>query len=222
MSDMTIERDDDVATLTLQRPAKKNALSIALRDEISDALDALADDGRVKVVVITGAGDTFSAGFDLKEFENTEPGFQEQLWASSDRYHRRVLSFPLPTVAAVNGAALAGGFDLATMCDMRVAADTAWFARPERLFGDIVYAVIHDLLGGALARDLTLTGRRVHAPEALAIHLVDRVVPAPELADAARHLARTIAEAPRDVLVRTKAKIIARTGIPTNTGTLAM
>src|SRR5438270_11031683 len=122
---------DSCVTLTIDRADKKNALSIAVRDEISDALDRLADDEAVKVVVITGAGDTFSAGFDLKEFDRLhEDDFAAALWASSDRWHRTLIEFPLPTIAAVNGAALAGGFDLAVMCDLRVAADGARFAHP--------------------------------------------------------------------------------------------
>ncbi len=131
---------DGIATLTLNRPEKKNALSIALRDELSDALAALAADERVKAVVVTGAGDAFCAGFDLKEFQRvSEPGFGDRLWASSDRYHRACLEFPLPMIAAVNGAALAGGFDLAVMCDIRIAAETARFGHPEITFGDVVY-----------------------------------------------------------------------------------
>ncbi len=99
-----------VATVTLDRADKKNALSIELRDRISDALDALAADEDVKVVVLTGEGNVFSAGFDLKEFETAieDPPFGERLWASSDRYHRTVFEFPLPVVAAVNGPAIAG------------------------------------------------------------------------------------------------------------------
>ena len=94
---------DGIATLTLDRPERKNALSIELRDQISDTLDALdafAADESVRVVVITGAGDAFSSGFDLGEFETAleDPAFAEKLWASSDRYHRTVLDFPLPIV----------------------------------------------------------------------------------------------------------------------------
>ena len=87
---------DGIATLTLDRPERKNALSVELRDRISDVLDALAADEAVRVVVLTGEGDVFSAGFDLKEFERAveDPAFGEQLWASSDRYHRTVLRVP--------------------------------------------------------------------------------------------------------------------------------
>ena len=76
-----------------------------------------------------------------------------------------MLRFPLPTVAAVNGPALAGGFDLAVLCDLRVAATTARFAHPERTFGDVVYGPLHDLVGGAVARELCFTGRVVDATD---------------------------------------------------------
>src|SRR5207247_145660 len=109
---LLVERGDGFATLTLNRPAKRNALSVELRDAISDALDELATDSAIKAVVITGAGPVFSAGFDLSEFERAagDEAFGRDLWASSDRYHETVLRFPLPTLAAINGPALAGGF----------------------------------------------------------------------------------------------------------------
>ena len=204
---------EGVATITLNRPEKRNALSIAVRDAVSDALDRLAADDEVKVVVVTGAGAVFSAGFDLREFE--QPELADELWASSDRFHRAWLEFPLPTVAAVNGPALAGGFDLAVMCDVRVASETARFAHPELSFGDVVYGPLHDLVGGAVARDLCLTGRSMEAPEALTAGLVAAVVPPGELAAHAAATAAAIARAPREVLVRTKAKFIRRAAVVT-------
>jgi enoyl-CoA hydratase/carnithine racemase len=208
------EPADGIATITLNRPEKKNALSIAVRDEFSNALERLASLDTVKVVVIIGAGDTFSAGFDLREFDRLDDdAFAKTLWASSDRWHRACLEFPLPLLAAVNGPALAGGFDLAVMCDVRVAADTARFAHPEITFGDVVYGPLHDLVGGAVARDLCFSGRAVDAQEALRLHLVSTVVPVTELPAAAASFAAQIARAPRDVLLRTKAKAIRRSGV---------
>jgi enoyl-CoA hydratase len=203
-----------VRQLTLNRADKKNALSIDLRDEMSDVLDAMARDDSVKVVVVTGAGDTFSAGFDLKEFDDLDDeGHASRLWESSDRWHRTLIEFPLAIVAAVNGPALAGGFDLAVMCDVRLAATTARFAHPEQAFSDVVYGPLHDLVGGAVARDLCLTGRSVVAEEALGLQLVSMVVPREDLEREALAVASRISRAPRDVLLRTKAKAIRRAGV---------
>ena len=196
--------------MTLNRPEKKNALSIALRDEVSGALEVLASDDEVKTVVLTGAGDVFSAGFDLGEFNLDGVDDQRRLWESSDRFHMACLSFPLPLVAAVNGPAIAGGFDLAVMCDLRIAADTARFAHPEQAWSDVVYGPLHDLVGGGVARDLCFTGRSVDADEALALGLVSQVVPAADLPAATAEVADAVARAPRDVLLRMKAKVIRR------------
>ena len=215
MSDvLLVERRGDHAWLTLNRPDKRNALSVELRDAISDALDVLAQDENMKCVVITGAGSVFSAGFDLKEFDRAagDDDFSRELWASSDRYHDTVLRFSLPTIAAINGAALAGGFDLAILCDLRVAANTARFAHPERTFGDVVYGPLHDLVGGAVARDLTIGGRELDAHEALTVHLVNDVVAPEELIAATEAVVARVCAAPRAVLMRTKAKALRRAG----------
>lgn len=211
--------DDGIVTLTLNRPDRKNALSIALRDAVSDALDQLALDDEVRVVILTGAGTVFSAGFDLDEFDTDDP---DRLWASSDRFHQTCLRFPLPLVAAVNGPAVAGGFDLAVLCDIRLAASTAWFGHPEREHFSVVYSPLHELVGGAVARDLCFTGRRVDAAEALALRLVSRVVPPGELSAATEETARQIAVADRSVLVSMKEKAVARAGIGPNTATLEL
>jgi enoyl-CoA hydratase/carnithine racemase len=204
---------DGVATVTLRRAEKMNALSIAVRDAVADALDALAVDESIRVVVLTGDGPVFSAGFDLKEFEEPDPDFQRELWASSDRFHSAVLRFPLPLVAAVNGPALAGGFDLAVMCDLRIVADTARFAHVEYAWTEVVYRPLRELVGGSLARELTLTGRFVDADEALRIGLANSVVPADQVVDQAVRVATAIAAMPRDIAIRSKAKIIRAAGI---------
>jgi len=211
-----------IAVLTLDRPDRRNALSVALRDEISDHLDALGADDDLKVLVITGAGTVFSAGFDLREFERaaSDPAFAEVLWASSDRYHHAVAEFPLIAIAAVNGPAVAGGFDLALLCDLRVAASTATFSHPEYAFGDVVYGPLHDLVGGALARELCLTGRVLSADEARAAQLVTEVVEPDQVLAASLALAERVAVAPRAQLAKTKAKALARSGLVREAGTL--
>ncbi len=210
-----------VALLTLNRPDKKNALSMALRAEASDVLDELAGDDSVDVVVVTGAGDTFTSGFDLREFEQAmdDEAFGERLWASSDRWHRAWLDFPVATIAAVNGPAIAGGFDLAVMCDLRVVATAARFSHPEISFGDVVYGPLHDLVGGSLARDLVLSGRTVEADEAYRAGLANRLAPDHQVVDRAVELAEAVTVAPHDVLRRTKAKIQRRSRT-TEPGTL--
>ncbi len=202
--------------LVLNRPEKRNALSVALRDAVSDVLEAVARDETVKCAVVTGTGDVFSAGFDLSEFRRAadDPEFSRALWASSDRFHHALLRFPLPLIAAVNGPALAGGFDLAICCDVRIAADTARFAHPEFTFGDVVYSPLHELVGGAIARDLCLTGRSLDAQEALALRLVSEVTPRDALDVAIERIVKRIDGAPRDRLMRTKAKAISRAAIP--------
>jgi len=222
VSDLVVQRHDEHAVLTLDRADKRNALSVALRDEISDALAALATDETIKCVVFTGAGPVFCAGFDLKEFDRAaaEPDFGRALWASSDRYHDAVLRFPLPTIAAVNGPALAGGFDLAIMCDLRIASTTARFAHPERRFGDVVYGPLHDLVGGAIARELAIGGRELDAQQALAWNVVGEVVEPDALAAAVDAAVARVCAAPRDVLLRTKAKALRRAGFSAESPTL--
>lgn len=213
----------EIALLTLNRPEKKNALTIALRDAVSDALDSLKAEAALKCAILTGAGTAFSAGFDFAEFQTaaSDPGFHRDLWASSDRYHRALLEFPLALIAAVNGPAMGGGMDTAVLCDIRIAADNASFGHPEAAFGDVVYAPLHDLIGGAAARELCLTGRKVDAAEALRLGLVSEVAPAQGLAARALAVAQTIARGPREIIMRTKGKIIARAGIAF-TATLAL
>ncbi len=212
--------DDGVAVLTLNRPEKKNALSIALREEAIAILGRLTGDEAVKALVVTGSGGCFSAGFDLREFAVTDAGHRERLWLSSDQFHHAVHRFPIPVIAAVDGIAHGGGFDLAVLCDLRVATQRAAFAHPEAAHGPVVYGPLHDLVGGAIARELVLTGREVGAAEALRLHLVTEVTSPDELTERALALARLVSRAPREVLLRNKAKFTARSAISPGTPTL--
>jgi enoyl-CoA hydratase/carnithine racemase len=209
---LEITVSDGIATLTLNRPDKRNALSIELRDTLAATLSAWHDDDAVKAVVLTGAPPAFSAGFDLAEF--SEPALARTIRHSSARYHRTVWSFPKPTIAAVNGAALGGGFDLAVLCDLRIASSDAGFAHPEVKFGaPPLFTPLRWIVGDGLARDLCLTGRRIDAEEALRIGLVSRVVSADSLLDEAQSVARQIAEAPLRTLVATKRYLTGNQGL---------
>jgi len=201
---ITAEVDEDgIATLTLNRRAKRNALSIEMRDEIEAALGSWYDDPAVRVVVLTGAGPAFCAGFDLEQFG--QEGLARRIFHSSASYHRTVWAFPKPIVAAINGPALGGGFDLAVLCDLRIAATEAAFGHPEIKFGaPPLFTPLRWIVGDGIARDLCLTGRRIDAAEAQRAGLVSRVVEPAGLIDEALGAARSIAEAPQATLQTTK------------------
>jgi enoyl-CoA hydratase/carnithine racemase len=203
---------DGIATLTLNRPEKRNALSIALRDAVSDTLESWVEDDAVRVVVLTGAPPAFSAGFDLGEF--ADPTLARTIRHSSGRYHRAVWSFPKPTIAAINGPALGGGFDLAVLCDLRLASAEAVLGHPEIKFGaPPLFTPLRWIVGDGIARDLCLTGRRIDADEALRIGLVSRVVAGEQLREEAQTVARLMAEAPQRTLQATKRYLAGNQGL---------
>ena len=195
--------DDGIAMVTLARAEKRNALSIRLRSELMATLAEWADDGHVRVVVLTGDGPSFSAGFDLSEF--AQPELARAIRHNSTAYHRALWNFPKPAIAAVNGPAMGGGFDLALLCDMRIASTDAVFGHPEIKFGaPPLFTPLRWIVGDGVARDLCLTGRPIGADEALRIGLVSRVVAPGALLEEALGAARQIAEAPQPALQTTK------------------
>lgn len=212
-SPLRIELDDDgIAVVTLNRPEKRNALSIRLRDELVEALSGWHDDPAVRVVVVTGAGETFSAGFDLDEFGQAE--LARQIFHSSARYHRVLWYYPKPVVSAVNGVAVGGGLDLAALCDLRIASSAASFGHPEIKFGaPPLFTPLRWIIGDGRARDLCLTGRRIGADEALSMGLVSRVVDSGDLLGEARSVAKQIAEAPQQALEMTKRYLTGSAGL---------
>ncbi len=192
-------REDGIGIITLNRPEKRNALSILMRQEISACLHGWLMDDRLGLVVMTGAGGAFCSGFDLEEFRQQDLFYE--ILDSSSRYHRDVWSFPKPTIAAINGPAVGGGFDLATLCDIRICADTAVFAHPEVKFGaPPLFTPLRWIIGDGLARDLCLTGRRIDAREAHRIGLVSTVEGEDILLERALQIGASILEAPRDTL----------------------
>ena len=167
---------DGVAVVKLNRPEKRNALSIALRTQVADALDALAGDAAVNCVVLTGAGSAFSSGMDVTEFGG-DAANRRSLFESSERLFGTVARCPVPILAAVNGPALAGGFVLALLCDVRLAGLRAQFGFPE--VGRYIppsYAAARAALAPGIARWLCLTGRIVDAGEARRFGIVGEVV----------------------------------------------
>jgi enoyl-CoA hydratase len=205
---LSLERREDVAIVTLQRPEKRNALSIDLRVELAEAFAALSEDAGVGSVVLTGAGPAFCAGMDTTQFGG-DRAHRERLVETSIACFRAVGQCAKPVVAAVNGPALAGGFALALLCDMRLAAEEASFGFPELPRGiPPSYAAARAALPAPVAAELTLTGRLLDAAGALRIGIVGAVYPADELMARAVELAGRIASGPREAITETKRRIL--------------
>ncbi len=210
---ITLEKDPPLVTITLNRPEKRNALSDALRRELTAAVRELGADDAISVAVLTGAGTAFCAGFDRSEFTPDPDTFaDESKWQSGRLMHEALQSFAKPLIGAINGPALGGGFDIAAQCDVRIASEAATFGHPEIKFGaPTLYTILSQIVGGAIARDLCLSGRRIDAGEAHRIGLVSSVVPPGRLMEEAGAYARTVAEAPLDALKAVKAGIVRET-----------
>lgn len=190
---------DRVAHLTLNRPDKRNALSFQLLDELTQALDEV-EKSAAEVVILTGAGKAFCAGMDLEELKTLVGKSHPENVADSRKMaqiFRRLYEFPKPTIAAVNGAAIAGGTGLATMCDFTLAVPEAKFGYTEVRIG-FVPAIVSSILvwqvGHKIARDLLLTGRIFDATEAHQLGLVNEVVDAGQLIKRAQELAMQLTE----------------------------
>jgi len=183
MSEPVLLRDDrdHVAWLTLNRPAARNALSVALMDALEGALDAIAGDASVHVVVIGAAGPAFCAGHDLKEMRaDPAQATQQALFAQCSRLMQAIVNLPKPVIARVHGIATAAGCQLVASCDLAVAAETAMFATPGvniGLFCSTPMVALSRAVGRKAAMEMLLTGDLIEAARAREIGLVNRVVP---------------------------------------------
>jgi len=200
---LSIERDGEVALVTLERPEKRNALSIELRIELAETFGRLGDDVGVGCVVLTGAGTAFCSGMDVTQFGG-DRDHKRRLVETSTLAFDAVGGCTRPVVAAVNGPAIAGGFALALLCDLRVASREATFGFPELPEGiPPSYASARAVLPAAVAQDLCLTGRIVDAAEASSLGVVRDVVEGDVVA-AGMELAHRVAGVPRAAVVETK------------------
>ena len=199
MTETILLRDDQygIATLTLNRPAARNALSIALMEQLDAALCAIAGDPAVRVVVIAANGPAFCAGHDMREMRAT-PTRQayEQVFATCCRLMQRIVALPQPAIARVQGAASAAGCQLVATCDLAVASAGATFATPGvniGLFCSTPMVALSRATGQKAAMEMLLTGEAIDAGHAKDIGLINRVVPASELTGQTNALARLIA-----------------------------
>ncbi len=189
--------DGHVATLTINRPDKLNALNIATRSRLVEELDDLAANDDIRVVIVTGAGEkSFIAGADIAEFEGRSPVEQFRVMTDSSVF-LAVDQFPKPIIAAINGFCLGGGCELALACDIRIASEKAKLGQPEINLGLLPGGGgtqrLPRLVGMGAALKMLYTGDFIRADEAHRIGLVDEVVPPDQLQARVKELADTIA-----------------------------
>lgn len=196
-STLLIDKQDGICTVTLNRPEAMNSLSLAMLGALHTALDEIAFDPEVRCVIVTGAGEkAFCAGADLKERAGMDPVQVRRCVAQIRGVMDKLENLPMPTIAAVNGAALGGGTELALACDLRVVAETAKMGLTETSLAIIPGAGgtqrLPRLIGRAKAKELIFTARRIDAAECLAIGLANRVVAPALLLEAAHGFAAEI------------------------------
>ena len=189
-----VERDGTTAVVTLNRPERRNALSLEMLEELTLAFRALDKDARV--AVLRGSGPAFSAGHDLSEMRSKDHAFYRQLFEACTTLMETLQDLAQPVIAQVHGLATAAGCQLAASCDIVVAAQEARFATPGvriGLFCSTPMVALSRAVGSKRAMEMLLTGEAISAQEALQSGLVSRVVPAAELESTVRGLAAKIA-----------------------------
>jgi enoyl-CoA hydratase len=197
MSRVVVEKADErVAIVRLNRPEARNALDLETREALAGHFATLGGDDTTRCIILTGGEKIFAAGADLRDM--VERTAIEMLVRRSERLWQSIADCPKPVIAAVNGYALGGGCELAMMCDLLIAADTAKFGQPEIKLGVLPgmggSQRLTRAIGKAKAMDLILTGRTIDAEEADRSGLVSRVVPADELIREAKAVATTISQ----------------------------
>ncbi|MSQ04167.1 MAG: crotonase/enoyl-CoA hydratase family protein [Myxococcales bacterium] len=215
MTAVRVEESGPVWTIVLDRPASRNAIDAETAGALSAAFERFEGDARARVAVLWGAGGHFCAGADLKAIATGRPNRVEADGAGPLGPTRMRLSKPV--IAAIAGYAVAGGLELAAWCDLRVAEEDAVFGVFCRRFGiplvDGGTVRLPALIGLGRAMDLILTGRPVHAPEALAIGLVNRVVPSGQGRAAAEQLATALAALPQAAMLSDRASVYDAVGV---------
>jgi methylglutaconyl-CoA hydratase len=204
------EKDGAIATITLDRPDKRNAISTTMIEELLASLNAAEADSAVRVIILTGAGRAFCSGMDLETLQRIAGQTAEQNLADSRqtaRMFHRLYSFPKPLITAVNGAAVAGGCGIATFSDITLAVPEAKFGYTEVRIGFIpalVSVLVRRQMGEKRARELLLTGQIIEATEAFRLGMVTEIVPAEKLLQRAHEVAAKFLEASPTSLRRTK------------------
>ncbi len=195
---LAIEMDGSVAVVTLNRPSKRNALSLGLMRELLDCLGCIGKDRQLRAVILAAAGKVYSSGHDLSELVERDINDYRQIFDVCAELMTKIQSIPQPVIAEVQGTATAAGCQLVATCDLAVAAEEALFATPGvriGLFCTTPMVALSRAVGRKRALQMLLTGEPIDARTAAEWGLVNSVVPAGELRDETRKLAARIAEA---------------------------
>jgi len=206
------EKDEEIATITINRPKALNALNAETAQELMARLEDAKNDGDIRVIVITGAGDrAFSAGADLKMMKEVTPVQGVELSRLGQQLGDQVEALGKPVIAAINGYALGGGLELAMACDLRIASENAKLGQPEINVGLIPgwggTQRLPRFVGRGKAKEMIYTGKRIDAKTAEGLGLVNTVVPADELRSKVKELALELAGKPPVAIKLSKALI---------------
>ena len=200
-----VERKAGYTVVTLHRPGELNAISREMRTELEDCFFQLEEDGEVRVIILTGGDYVFSAGMDLKEMSSISDTEIRGYFRSIARYLKKIYGCKKPVIAAVGGLALGGGFNLATVCDMIIASESAIFGHPELKFGiNPLFDPLRQWVGMAKAKELTMLGEPIGAKEAMRIGLVNKVVAPEKLMAETESMARELARRSPEAITAVK------------------
>jgi enoyl-CoA hydratase len=181
--------------VTLHRPGEMNALSCEMRMELAYCFTRLEEDHEVRVIILTGGDYVFSAGMDLKEMSGIPDAEIRDYFLCITLYLKKIYGCRKPVIAAVGGIALGGGFNLATVCDLIIASESAIFGHPELRFGiNPLFNPLRQIIGMSKAKEITMLGEPIGAREALRIGLVNKVAPPDKLMAEAESMARELAK----------------------------
>lgn len=190
-----VTKENEYVIVTLNRPREMNAISWEMRFELEDCFIELEKDDSVKAVILTGGNYVFSAGLDIKEMEVLADGEIDDYFKSITRFLQKIYTFRKPVVAAVGGIAMGGGFNLATVCDLIIASESAIFSHPELKFGlNPLFDPLRRLVGIAKAKEITMLGEPIGAKEALRIDLVNKVASPEAFMDEAKLVAEELSQ----------------------------
>lgn len=192
--ELILTREEGYAIVQMNNPSELNALTRTMRSELEECFRVLEDDDGVRAVILTGGEYVFCTGLDIKELASLPDGAVEDYFRSILKYLQKIYLFKKPVVAAVGGIALGGGFNLAVVCDLIVASESAIFGHPEMKFGlSPLFDPLQRIVGVAKAKEMAMLGEPIGAHEAMRIGIVNKVASPDAFMEEAKNMARELA-----------------------------